>query len=304
VLHGVGNIGDSGANNQPLRYPAMLQDLRGFNWGGVGMPFNHAASGANSSNVLTLGGAVDQLAGQVAAGDVTLALMSVGDNDWFPVVNSIATGALSGPALTAFENNLVANIETGVNRVLAAGGSVVLGGFSNIVDSPALASIAANAIAKGRVEGALAAADNQLIAYAAANGIPFIDFFNLEKSVYDSGSFVVGGVNINLHTFGPDPHNFFQSTVDAGVVIRAEIANLWIQGINEAHGTGIPLLSDLEILTLAGLQNEYVHETFSTATNFSDFTEFTPAPEPSSFLLVAIGASLVALFRRRMTRPR
>ena len=256
--------------------------------------------GQTSSTVLQPGGQVDQLVSAVQAGDVTLALMSIGDNDWFPVASSIANGSLSGVPLQNFQNSVVNNITTAVNSVLAAGGSVVLGGFSNITDSPAAAAIYANPVARANLENALSSANNQLSAYAASVGIPYIDFFGLEKTVFDSGSFVVGGVNIALHTTGPDPHNFFQDSVNAGTVIRGEIANLWLQGMNEGYGTNIPLLSDQEILALAGIGNEFVAETFAPATNFSDYTEFVP--EPSSVMLLAIG--LVGLVWRRIACAR
>jgi hypothetical protein len=287
VLHGVGNIGDGGANAAGLKYPVMLATERGINFG-PGYSYVFAQGGGQtSSTVLQPGGQVDQLVSAVQAGDVTLALMSIGDNDWFPVASSIANGSLSGVPLQNFQNSVVNNITTAVNSVLAAGGSVVLGGFSNITDSPAAAAIYANPVARANLENALSSANNQLSAYAASVGIPYIDFFGLEKTVFDSGSFVVGGVNIALHTTGPDPHNFFQDSVNAGTVIRGEIANLWLQGMNEGYGTNIPLLSDQEILALAGIGNEFVAETFAPATNFSDYTEFVP--EPSSVMLLAIG---------------
>ena len=302
VLHGVGNIGDGGATASGLKYPVMLATERGLNFG-PGYSYVFAQGGGEtSSSVLDPGGQVDQLVAAVQAGDVTLALMSIGDNDWLGVAGSIADGSLSGVALQNGVNSLVNNITTAVNSVLAAGGSVVLGGFSNITDSPAAAAIYANPVARANLENALSAADNQLIAYAASVGIPFIDFFGLEKAVYDSGSFVVGGVNINLHTTGPDPHNFFQDSVNAGTVIRGEVANLWLQGINEGYGTSIPLLTDQEILNLAGIGNEFVAETFAPATNFGDYT--VVVPEPSGMTLLAIGLLALAWrgLRRRVAR--
>ena len=288
VLHGVGNIGDGGANAAGLKYPVMLATERGINFGpGYSYVFAQAG-GQTSATVLQPGGQVDQLVSAVQAGDVTLALMSIGDNDWFPVASSIANGSLSGVPLQNFQNSVVNNITTAVNSVLAAGGNVVLGGFSNITDSPAAAAIYANPVARANLENALSGADNQLAAYAASVGIPVHRLFRTWKRPSTTPEVLcVGGVNIALHATGPDPHNFFQDSVNAGTVIRGEIANLWLQGMNEGYGTNIPLLTDQEILTLAGIGNEFVAETFAPATNFSDYTEFVP--EPSSVTLLAIG---------------
>ena len=270
----------------------MLYSQRGINFGGPAFPYVFADGGADSFSVLQPGDQVDQLVAAVQAGDVTLALMSIGDNDWFDVAGPIATGAMSGVELQNFQNSVVNNITTAVDAVLGAGGSVVLGGFSNITDAPAAAAIYANPVWRANLESALSDANDQLIAYAGSVGIPYINFFGLEKAVFDSGSFVVGGVNISLTTTGPDPHNFFTDGENAGTVIRGEIANLWLQGMNEAFGTNIPLLSDLEILTLAGIGGEYVEETFAPATNFGDYTEFVP--EPSSMTLFGIGLAVLA----------
>jgi hypothetical protein len=274
----------------------MMHDSRGLNFG-PSYAYVHGTGGATTSSVLVPGDQIDQLVAQVQSGDVTLALMSIGDNDWFTVAGSIANGSLSGPALQTFQNNLVTNITTGVDAVLAAGGKVVLGSFSNITDAPAAAAIYANPVARANLEGALAAADDQLRAYAVSHGVPFVDFFALQKMVYDSGSFVIGGVPISLTTVGPDPHNFFQSSLNAGLAIRGEIANLWIQAINQGYGTNIPLLTDLEILTIAGLQDEYQGETFGNVTNFASFVS---VPEPSTFALTAI--LLIAVLAHRARR--
>ena len=121
VLHGVGNIGDGGGTASALKYPGMLNSQRGINFG-PGFSYVFANGGADSASVLLPGSQVDQLVAAVQAGDVTLALMSIGDNDWFPVAGSIANGSLSGVPLQNFQNSVVSNITTAVNSVLAAGG--------------------------------------------------------------------------------------------------------------------------------------------------------------------------------------
>jgi hypothetical protein len=301
VLHGVGVIDNGSASPSASgSYPVVLQNLRGINFGGPTFPYDFAYVGASSTSVLQPGDADAQLVTQVQAGNVTLAFMSMGENDMLGAVSAVANGSLSGAALTAQQNILINNVETGVNLVLTAGAKVVVGGLPDIADSPALASTVADPAAKARVEGAIATMEAQLVAFAATKGIPFVDFFALEKAVYDSGHFQIGGVNISLTTVGSDPHNFFQDNLNAGIAIRGEIANLWLQGTNEAYGTNIPLLTDQEILNLAGIGNEYHAETFQAAQPLSRFTDFTPLPEPSSLALAGIAAAglLAYVFRR------
>ncbi len=302
VLHGVGNIDDgSAAANVPGTYPVVLQSLRGINFGGTNLPYDYAYAGASSYSVLQPGDADSRLVTQVGAGNVTLAFMSIGANDMLDALASVANGSLSGAALTAQENILIGNIETGVNEVLAAGAKVVVGGLSDVADSPSEASLMADPAAKARVENAIANMETQLAAFAAMKGIPFVDFFGLEKAVYDSGHLQIGGVNINLTTAGPDLHNFFQDSLHAGIAIEGEIANLWLQGVNTAYGTNIPLLTDQEILTEAGIGNEYRGETFLAAEPMAQFTDFKAIPEPSSIVLLGVG--LMALVSRRARHP-
>jgi hypothetical protein len=301
VLHGVAVVDDgSAASTVSTAYPTILKNLRGLNFGGPTMSYDFAYVGASSGSVLLPGNADAQLVAQAQPGNVTLAYMSIGTNDLLSAAASVANGSLSGPALTAQEAILVNNIESGVNRALAGGAKVVLGGLSDVADSPSQASIVADPAAKARVEGAIATMESQLSAFAATKGIPFVDFFALEKAVYDSGNFKIGGVNISLTTVGPDPHNFFRDSLYAGVAIEAEVANLWLQGTNTAYGTNIPLLTDQEILNLAGIGNEYHSETFQTAEPLARFTAFTALPEPSTFVLLSVAAlGLLGLAARK-----
>ncbi|HEX5444231.1 MAG TPA: PEP-CTERM sorting domain-containing protein [Pirellulales bacterium] len=287
VLHGIGIVGDGSnapaANGAP---PVIMHTLRGLNFG-PSYAYDYGYFGASSSSIIQPGDAVAQLAAQAQAGNVSLALISIGENDMFGAVASVADGSLAGAALAAQQAFLVNNIETAVNTLLATGVKVVLGGVSDVADSPNFAAIMADPAAKARVENAIATIESQLSAFAQSNHIGFVDFFGLEKAVYDSGDFVVGGVHIDLHTTGPDPHNFFQDNFNAGVVIRGEIANLWMQGANMAYGAGIPLLTDQEILNYAGITTGYVGETFQAANPLASFV--TSVPEPSSAALLGVG---------------
>jgi hypothetical protein len=302
ILDGIAAVGDGGTSNSSNpKYPSILMSERGFNFGGATLPYNVGSIGATSSSVLATGNQIDQVVAQVQAGNVSLVLLMIGDNDWFPNAAAIATGAMSGAALTNFQTGVVNNITTAVDRVLDAGGKVVLGGFSNIVDAPAASAIYANPTWKATLEGALMDADDMLIDYTSTQNVPFIDFVALERMVYDSGHFEVGGVDISLTTVGSDPHNFFRDSENAGTVVRGVITNLFIQAINEGYGTNIALLSDLEILTIAGIGNEYTGETFVPTI---DFGSFVTVPEPSSWALGLLGVVLVAVGRRaRRSRP-
>jgi hypothetical protein len=272
-----------------------MHDLRGLNFG-PNMAYDYASFGAYASSQAQ--GQAAQVITQIQNHNVTMVLMNMGENDLLSLRGSIATGSISPGTLSSDEDTLAAYIEGSVSAILAAGGKVVLGGLSDQADSIGAVS---NPTDKARLEGAIAAFDARLAAFAASNGVPFINFYALEKSVFDSGGFVVGGVPITL-TVGTDPHNFFNDPLHAGIVINGEIANLWLQAMNEGYGTNIPLLSDLEILQRAGLAGEYLPPTtFGTATNLS---QFVSVPEPSTVALSGVGllALVACRVRRRATR--
>src|SRR5689334_12102307 len=82
ILHGLGVMGDSGSVSSPsYKWPVQLQTNRGLNFGGAGLPYDHAVSGATSSSLLT-GHQNTQMAADVTAGKVTLGMIFIGNNDW------------------------------------------------------------------------------------------------------------------------------------------------------------------------------------------------------------------------------
>lgn len=291
ILDGIGVVGDGGESSTVLGSPPLaMHDLRGLNFG-PNMAYDYAYLGATAGSIAQNGGTLSQLISQVQSHNVTLALMQLGENDLLSVRGSIANGTIDPSTLAFDQDYLEALVEGSVNAVLAAGGKVILGGLSDQADGP---GVVTDATQKARLESAISDSNARMAAFAASKGVPFINFFALEKSVFDSGQFVVGGVNIGL-TVGTDPHNFFYDPLHAGIVINGEVANLWLQAMNEGYGTNIPLLSDLEILTRAGLGGEYIPpSTFSTADNLS---RFVSVPEPSTVALLAVGCAALVMCR-------
>jgi hypothetical protein len=293
ILDGLGAIGAGSASNAPTNYPGILQDYAGLNFGGPGIPYAFGYIGSDSLSILQPGNQVDLAVAQILAGNITLMTMGIGNNDYIDEGDNIASGALSGAALAAFQQQVADNIATGVNALQGAGAAVTLGGFTNIVHSPNAATIKADPVARANLETALADGNVLVRDVALSHGIPFIDFFDLLSAVYDAGSAQLGGVDLLLTGYDTDPHYFWEDQFHAGIIVRGAIANLFIEAINDGYGTSIPLLSDLEILTLAGLEDEYVEETFEVSYAYRNFVT---VPEPSALVLAAIGLAVLVTF--------
>jgi lysophospholipase L1-like esterase len=295
VLHGLGVMGDSGSDGSSVnKWPGMLQADRGLNFGGSGLPYNHAVGGATSTTLLNPQHQDTALASNVTAGNVTTGIIFIGNNDYGNAATSILSGSLSGAALTNFENTVANNIETASQTVLNAGAEgFLLGSVNNFAFEPAAA--AATPAQKLQLENSITNVNNQLIAFADAKHVPYVDFFGLEKSVLatNATSIIIGGVPISLTATGSSQLDFFQDALHPNIVGNAIIANMWMAALNKAYDTNLPLFTDQQILSLAGLSG-YTGETFSTSTNLSNFIHFVPAPEPSTALLAVIGFALLA----------
>ncbi len=301
ILDGLGAVGAGSSSSAPTNFPELMQTHRGLNFGGAGVPYAYGAVGAHSASILNPGNQVDQLIAQVQGGNITLAIITIGDNDYINVAGNIASGALAGPTLAAYQAQVAANIAAAVNAVRAEGAYVVLGGFADILHSPAAAGILADPIAAERLATALADGRTLVSDFALANGVPFIDFYALQKEIYENGSAQIGGVDLILGGYDADPHYFFEDPYHAGILVRGAITNLYIEAINEGYGTSIPLLSDLEILALGGLENEYVAETFAQTYAYPNYVSI---PEPTTLVLSGMGLAMIAIRSLRRTRRR
>jgi hypothetical protein len=147
-----------------------------------------------------------------------------------------------------------------------------------------------------RGENAVNLVDSLLKPAVLGRGLVFLDVAN-SLGYLNEGPLYVGGVLIDVVNPSSDPTNFFQDGRHPASVGNGLVANLFLAALNIGYGTNYPLLTDLEILTTAGLQNQYTGETSNLP--YAQFV-FAPVPEPSTLgLALAAGLACVAPMLRR-----
>jgi hypothetical protein len=228
---------------------------------------------------------------------VDVAYLSIGGNDFSPVSGQIASGSLSGAALTAWAQGVVNNIDTAVDTVLLAHPlGMIVGGMPDIPLTPGgrVGFDSPTKIARG--ENAVNLVNSLLLAELTTRGQVYVDLAESLRAI-DQAPLVVGGVLIDTVNPSSDPTHFFQDGKHPAVVGNGLVANLFITALNLGYGANVPLLSDLEILTAAGLQGSYTGETSNLP--YANFV-VVPAPEPATWLLAIVGAAILG--RRYFSR--
>jgi phospholipase/lecithinase/hemolysin len=95
-----------------------------------------------------------------------------------------------------------------------------------------------------------------ITAMAAERGLSYLDFDAMYLSLLPliEKGFTIEGNSINLFAKGDDPPNGILSDgIHPGTVVQGIVANRYLELINEALNLNIPLLTDAEIATAAGL---------------------------------------------------
>ncbi|MBX2797795.1 MAG: hypothetical protein KTR31_09010 [Myxococcales bacterium] len=232
---------------------------------------NWARSGARIQTLISTGQHTG-LAEQVSRGEVAIAVMRIGNND-FSAANGqyqdIYSGAVDDVALEERLANLSAGLELIVETVLTAGdvkmlvttiGDPASPGDEDLVRPEFLAAFP-DADGRARVSAAIAEVNASLRAletdYPGRVGVAdtAVAVRAIGDAMDDEGQLLVGTETIDVFSVGGEPHNgLLDATGHLGTVLSGLFANELVVGPLEEHfGVVVPLLTDEEILKSAGL---------------------------------------------------
>jgi len=270
---------------------------RGLSFG-TSYAYNVAENGATSASLISTHQDT-RVRDFVAAGNVDVPVMMIGDNDFLGIITQLASGTLSGTALTNTLNTTVNNIVIATDTVRGAHpDGYILSSLANVLAAPALADIRNDPNQAQRVENATNYVNGQLKNAAIARGAPFIDLAALTSDIINS-PLVVGGVTINTSGYGTDPTYAFIDSLHPGAIGHGIIANLVITALNDSYHMSYALFTDQELLTIAGIGGQYTGETYS---NTVDMGQYVTVPEPVTVSLMSLAVLPLIARRRRSLR--
>ncbi len=287
VLRGVAVMGDSNSDEYraddnrgrafssvTFNWVEQLARERGINFGAWGSrpnprrdgyEYNWARTSATANSLLTdyAEGQHEGVAAQVAAGEVTLVFIHIGQNDFArDKYAEIYFGALSGAALDNKINQVVADITTAVDEVLAAGSvEIILTDlFDYSVAMPTLIAAFPNATRRQAVTDAIRSANAQLATMAQDRGIILAELAPNTADLFDgidaNGFINVGGELIDAINQGDNPRFLVldDASGHGGTIANSFFANnLFIQYVNDNFGQLITPFTEQEMLEIAGI---------------------------------------------------
>ncbi len=220
----------------------------------------------------------------MASGNVTLAFLWIGTNDFRNVLNAPVPPANVPPTLVS---NAVANFSSALNTVLAADPNVRM--VVGTTYDEAVLPYVRKRLEAGQLSQALVDQvslgiqdyNTQITAIAKADHrVAVADLFGLLDEVMAPDQFSFGGLPMDRLTSGAQPDHFYVDDMHPGTIGQGLIGNAFIDTINTQFGADVPRLTDAEIFAVAGV-----------------------VPEPSSLILLGL-STLVLLGYRSTSRTR
>ncbi|HAV62648.1 MAG TPA: hypothetical protein DCY13_09810 [Verrucomicrobiales bacterium] len=108
---------------------------------------------------------------------------------------------------------------------------------------------------RANVTAATVLANQAIASIAAARGLPVADVFSDTKRLIDGETLWLGPVNLlpGSHPDNHHRHHFTRDGLHPNTCLQAIMARRILETLNQAHGTDIPTLTDVELLGLVGI---------------------------------------------------
>jgi hypothetical protein len=246
----------------------LLHDAEGVNLGAAGTfaeprregyAFNWARSGAPSGQLLSQGQHTG-LAAQINAGQVSHALLQIGQDDFVPEGDAyyeIAKQLWTAQQITDYSNLVVGNIETALSTLYKTNAFLVM---TNIVDygvTPATQAFY-TPTEQQRVTDVIEPINVRLATLADKYNVPLVDFNGVTRNIFGDNfnpvpSKQIGGNTINNAAGAGVTNAFVDDGIHPHTIIGTQIANLFLTAFNKAYDTPIDLFTEQEACTLVGL---------------------------------------------------
>ena len=271
-----------------------------------GYAYNWSLSGATSSEILSK--QAPGLAAQIPSAGIQYVVLLGGGDDFAPntaAFQGIYNGTWTQAQINAYVNQTISNIE-GVVSTMPAGTKMVIATLSGFSNTPSTRAAYPNAAQLQLVDNALAQVNAGIQAIAQANHLVVADISSLSTVVFGTAAnpnsvVEIGGVPIYLdEKTDSNPSNaaFVNDGVHPNTVIQGVLGNVIMDALDIAYNAGIPLFSEAQLLARQRLAYGGSDTLAAEIGPYSDYVE-NYVPEPSGFVLVAIGFAGVGAWSRR-----
>ena len=283
AVTGVGVMGDSvadeyhfakiiepgGDRRKARSFVEVLSATRGLNFGPIstvsrGSPRNQGfqydwAEEADRSADLISKGQHTGLAEQVGAGQVDLAWMFIGGNDFRDLYSPQVIGSSDpGTAIEQTVVTLATNVSTAIQTLLTVNPqlNIVVANVPDLRSIPGLKQVLAQNPAlvpfAAAVDQGIQAYNQQLDSIAAGNShVAVVDAYGFSQPAVAGQPVKVSFLTLDTNVPGNSAVNYFVDAIHPGTAASGLLGNLFIDASNAKFNTGLNRLSDREIASFA-----------------------------------------------------
>jgi hypothetical protein len=225
-----------------------------------GFANNWARCGATTNTMVNYFNEHIGLGNQIAAGDVSLAFLMIGSNDFAPYFSGY-NWIYNGNDPSDIVNPAVQNVKTAVDYILGINSEVklVLATIPDWETSPAIRSQYSIPSQRALVSNAIADYNAQLKAMVSDHPgrIEIADIHQISLNwiadINAGQNISLNGFELNLNGIGDDPSNLILcDNIHPGTIAQGLLANEFIRAAN-TFGADIAPLTNSEILQMAGV---------------------------------------------------